>query len=182
LSRKGGALSKTASAPPSRPQRASRPRPPRRSRSREAVAQTKIEPLGASQVFLESARGDPFSSVGFVASAALLAAPKDASAYRRVVAARTLYATASRETGSPAQLAWIYEGIGAGASSNARYWCTSSTAIAPSPTAEATRLIEPARTSPTAKKLPGGWSQEQTGCADDRRPRGRDATAAARRQ
>src|SRR4029077_804954 len=30
-------------------------------------------------------------------------------------------------------------------------WCTEATTIAPSPTAEATRLIDPDRTSPTAK-------------------------------
>src|SRR2546426_841030 len=31
-----------------------------------------------------------------------------------------------------------------------KYWCTNATAIAPSPTAEATRLMEPERTSPAA--------------------------------
>ena len=36
----------------------------------------------------------------------------------------------------------------------ARAWCTEATTIEPSPTAEATRLIDPDRTSPTAK-MPG---------------------------
>ena len=31
-----------------------------------------------------------------------------------------------------------------------KYWCTNATAIAPSPTAEATRLMEPERMSPAA--------------------------------
>jgi hypothetical protein len=57
------------------------------------------------------------------------------------------------------RLAWIVVipaalAYAAGALQPARRWWTRRTAIEPSPTAEATRLIEPEWTSPTAK-MPG---------------------------
>jgi len=59
------------------------------------------------------------------------------------------------------------------ASSAARYPCTSRTAVAPSPTAEATRLIERKRLSPAAKtpglEVSSGRGARSTGHLD-RRP------------
>ena len=61
-----------------------------------------------------------------------------------------IHAYPSRQTPRPTSRSNCYAQAGVAAGSRAtphdkwaRYWCTSVTAIAPSPTAEATRLIEP---------------------------------------
>src|SRR4029077_7859326 len=57
-----------------------------------------------------------------------------------------------------------------GAHVRSRYRCTSMTAIAPSPTAEATRLADSARTSPAAKTpgtLVSRWNGARSGIHPD---------------
>ena len=53
---------------------------------------------------------------------------------------------------------------------SARYWCTSDTTTEPSPTAEATRLTDPARTSPTAKSPGTDVSCAQAGRSSAQAP------------
>src|SRR5262249_37243037 len=59
-----------------------------------------------------------------------------------------------------------------GAPTSARYWWIKETAIDPSPTPEATRLIEPWRTSP-ATKMPGALVSRRNGSRSSGQPGGR---------